>query len=130
MPDQSLLEDVVLELESLGGIKFGNFTLKGGIQSPVYFDLRVVVKKPTLMKKTATLLQESFKVSGKADPVVLCGVPYTALPLATFMALDMDLPMLIKRKEAKAYGTKQAVEGLDDYMKGKECLVVEVIIYH
>ena len=54
----NLLEEVLLELESMGSIKFGEFTLKSGIKSPVYFDLRLMVSSPTLMKNIATLLHE------------------------------------------------------------------------
>ncbi len=125
MSDSSLLEQVILQLESLGGVKFGEFTLKNGIISPVYFDLRVIVQDAKLMSNVATLLEKAFV---KAKPAVLCGVPYTALPLATLMAVNMDLPMLIRRKEAKAYGTKKVIEGLTQDIIGKDCLIIEVRI--
>jgi orotate phosphoribosyltransferase len=53
-----LLEKVLLDLESMGSIKFGNFTLKSGLKSPVYFDLRQMVSSPALMKNIADLLRE------------------------------------------------------------------------
>ena len=37
---------------------------------------------------------------------LICGVPYAALPMATAMSLESYIPLIIKRKEAKAYGTK------------------------
>lgn len=43
------LEECVLELHRVGVVKFGDFTLKSGMQSPVYFDLRMIISIPKLM---------------------------------------------------------------------------------
>ena len=114
---------LIADLFEIGALKFGTFTLKSGIESPVYFDLRVIVSYPKIMLQVA---DQMWKASQGLNFAQLCGVPYTALPIATCMSTKYDVPMMIKRKEAKSYGTKKLIEG--KFEKNTICLVIEDVV--
>ncbi|XP_066497401.1 uridine 5'-monophosphate synthase-like [Hoplias malabaricus] len=121
------MEDVkklILELHDLGAVKFGEFKMKSGLLSPIYFDLRLIVSYPDLVVEVSRLLYKHAKEAEvKFDCV--CGVPYTALPLATVISTTNKCPMLIRRKEANDYGTKQMIDGVINV--GQVCLIIDVV---
>ncbi|PRP89027.1 hypothetical protein PROFUN_02305 [Planoprotostelium fungivorum] len=104
------LEDVVLELHRINAVKFGQFKLKSGVISPFYIDLRLLPSYPQLLKTVAKFMWQKAEIANR-DQLTLTGVPYTALPIATAIGIDENLPVLIVRKERKAYGTGNMVEG-------------------
>lgn len=119
-PEQSSL---IERLYDIGALKFGTFKLKSGLSSPVYIDLRLTVSHPELLRDICTALSEKVK---DVPHDLLCGVPYTAIPFATAMSLSKGKPMLMRRKEAKAHGTKRLIEG--EYAEGQTVLVVEDLV--
>lgn len=105
----TLRQELVTRLHDIGAIKFGSFTLKSGLVSPFYIDLRPIVSYPDILKKLSSLLVEQLEQISSYD--YICGVPYSGLSFASAVSMQENIPMLIKRKERKKYGTKRLVEG-------------------
>ncbi|XP_035995472.1 uridine 5'-monophosphate synthase-like [Fundulus heteroclitus] len=90
------IDSLILKLYDVNAMKFDEYELMTGLKSPIYIDFRVLVSHPALMNEVSSLMYQS---------------PYTALPLATIICSINELPMVIKRKEAKDYEPKKMVEG-------------------
>jgi uridine monophosphate synthetase len=111
------LADGLLEA---GCIKFGNFTLKSGLQSPIYIDLRQIITYPKLLEQVGAAYLPLLKEL-KFDRIA--GLPYAAIPIATAVSLQGNYPMIYPRKEVKTYGTKAEIEG--EYHAGETVVVLD-----
>ena len=111
------LADRLLEA---GCIKFGNFTLKSGLQSPIYIDLRQIISYPTLLSEIA---QAYLPLLSHLRFSRIAGLPYAAIPIATAISLAGNYPMIYPRKEAKVYGTKADIEG--EFHAGETVVVID-----
>jgi orotate phosphoribosyltransferase len=88
----------------------GEFVLSSGRHSNVYFDKFRFLADPGLLRE----------VAGRVRALLPSGVTHLAAPegaatlLLSAVALDAGLPMIVVRKEPKAYGTRSQVEGYPD----------------
>ena len=114
---QAALADGLL---NAGCIKFGNFTLKSGLSSPIYIDLRRIISFPKLL---AQIGEAYLPLLRNLTFDRLAGLPYAAIPIATAVSLQGDYPMIYPRKEVKTYGTKAEIEG--EFHAGETALVID-----
>jgi len=113
----SNLADGLLEA---GCIKFGEFTLKSGLKSPIYIDLRYIISFPKLLETIGAAYLPLLKGLNFKR---IAGLPYAAIPIATAVSLQGNYPMIYPRKEVKTYGTKAEIEG--EYHAGETVVVID-----
>lgn len=117
-PDRpSDLADALLEA---GCVRFGQFTLKSGLRSPIYLDLRQLIAAPALLRRVAAAYAPLLR---QLHFDRLAALPYAALPIAVAISLQNEWPMVYPRKEAKDYGTSAIVEGA--YAAGERVVIID-----
>ncbi|MEN6479377.1 MAG: orotidine-5'-phosphate decarboxylase [Anaerolineales bacterium] len=111
------------ELYQAGCVRFGDFVMASGLPSPIYVDLRRVMSAPPLFRRVIAAYADMARGLHYDR---LAAVPYAALPATAGLALQLGQPMIYPRKELKAHGTGQAIEG--DFAPGQVALAVEDVI--
>ncbi|MGB9673059.1 MAG: orotidine-5'-phosphate decarboxylase [Anaerolineales bacterium] len=114
------LQNLADGLYDSGCVKFGQFTLKSGLSSPIYIDLRRLVSYPKLLIQVASAY---LPLLSDCSFQRLAALPYAALPIATTISLLGNYPWIYPRREAKDYGTKAEIEG--DYRAGETVVLID-----
>lgn len=113
-------KDTAMGLLRNGCVKFGKFTLKSGILSPIYLDLRQLISDPALLSQAASLYVPILR---EMEFDRLAALPYAALPIATTISLQTGWPMIYPRKESKEYGTQAEIEG--EFNPGERVVIID-----
>jgi len=114
---------LAVDLHASGCLRFGEFTLRSGVVSPVYVDLRRLSGRPGLLRRVAA---SYGAVLGDLTYDHVGAVPYGALPLATAVALDRSRSLVWPRRESKEHGTGARVEG--EWAAGDRVVLVDDVV--
>ncbi len=110
-------------------LRFGEFTLKSGRQSPYFFNAGLF-DSGSLLAELATCYADAIEAHGAAFDL-LFGPAYKGIPLATAVACEFarrgrDLPVAFNRKEAKTHGEGGSLIGAP--LAGRRVLIVDDVI--
>src|SRR6202022_196176 len=100
----------------------GDFVLRSGRRSRYYFDKYLFETQPAILRRGGRPLA----------PLVRSGTQRLAAPelgailLGGAVSLELDLPLVLVRKEAKPYGTSRALEGVLE--AGERVTVIEDVL--
>ena len=95
-------------LLAAGCVRFGEFTLKSGLRSPIYVDLRRITGDPELLDGVAGAYAALL---GGLRFDRIAALPYAGLPIGTAVALWGGWPLIYPRQERKSHGTGASIEG-------------------
>jgi orotate phosphoribosyltransferase len=101
-------------------IKFGKFTLSSGKESDYYVDMKKAITDPQILSQIAKIISVMIN---KDEIERVAGPALGAVPIATAVALNSGIPMLMIRKAQKDYGTSKLIEG--ELKEGDRVIVVE-----
>ncbi len=117
------LASLILGLFDAGCVQFGTFTLKSGLTSPIYIDLRLLASHPSLLREVARAMA---RLAQELTFDRIAAVPYAGLPIGTALALELNRPLIYPRREVKEHGTRRAIEGA--FTPGERALLVDDLI--
>ncbi len=110
----TLTDKIADALYLSGCLRFGSFKIKSGAVSPYYIDLARVLAAPKQLDIIAEVAAEKIHEISASDSITkLASIELKGALIAPSIAIKLDLPCVIVRKEAKAYGVTGRTAGAD-----------------
>jgi len=124
----AVINKVAGALYRSGCLKFGTFRIKSGALSPYYIDLARLLSTPKKLCRIAEIAADTIgqiMVSDKIDK--LASIELKGALILPSIACKVDLPCVVIRKEAKAYGVTGRIAGAE-VAQGENILFFDDVI--
>jgi orotate phosphoribosyltransferase len=124
----NVTEKVADALYLSGCLKFGNFKIKSGVTSPYYIDLARLLAAPKQLCSIVEVAAEQVKQTMASEKIdKLASIELKGALIVPSIACKTNLPCIVVRKEAKAYGVIGRIAGAE-VVKGDNILFFDDVI--
>jgi orotate phosphoribosyltransferase len=115
-------------LHNSGCVKFGSFKIKSGAESPYYIDLARLLASPKDLCTIVDFAADKIREINASEPIdKLASIELKGALIVPSIACRLNLPCVIVRKEAKAYGVTGRIAGAD-VAKGDNVLFFDDVV--
>lgn len=120
-PERADLEHLAADIVDAAWLE-GDFLLRSGQRSRCYLDKYRFETQPGILRRVAKYLAELVPAGTQR----LAAPELGAVLLGGAVSLELELPLVLVRKEAKEYGTARGIEGILEL--GDRVTVIEDVI--
>jgi len=121
IPELKWLEKIIIDR----ALTRGEVLLAGGVRSDYYIDKFKLFSDPAVLRRIARLFAP---IVADVSPDLIAGTELGGVILATAVSQMANIPMIVVRKQPKAYGAfaQEYVEG--PYQPGQTVLLLEDVV--
>ncbi|HLQ73939.1 MAG TPA: orotate phosphoribosyltransferase [Bacillota bacterium] len=101
------------------------FTWTSGIKSPIYCDNRLTMSYPDVRKQIIQAFKEKV-LALDVQPDIIAGCATAGIPHASWLAYELDLPLVYVRSTPKGHGKGNQIEG--HVSEGDRVVLIEDLI--
>ncbi len=117
-------QSIARTLSKYNILQFGQFTLKSGVVSPFYIDMRMLQSYPEALHIVTKVYVELM--ADLPSNVFLAGIPEAGIPLATAVGYESNRPLIQPRAKLKEHGKGKSIEG--DWKPGDSVAIIDDLI--
>lgn len=103
-------------------VVFGSFTLRSGMQSSYYCDIKRALGIPSVLRQ----MVRGLVAAVPERATCIAGSGYGGITLASLVAFAKRLPLVLVRDVVKDHGTKRRIDGYVPTKADRVCIIDDV----